>query len=65
VRGLAMPHVELVDMKQENRFRRGVHLFSQRLDICCARRSIPVIRRSSSSIAADIRTSFTVRRVRI
>ncbi len=32
VRGLAMPHVELVDMKQENRFRRGVHLLSQRLE---------------------------------
>ncbi len=27
-----MPHVELVDMKQENRFRRGVHLLSQRLE---------------------------------
>jgi primosomal protein N' (replication factor Y) len=32
VRGLAMPHVELVDMKTENRFRRGVHLLSQRLE---------------------------------
>ena len=32
VRGLALPHVELVDMKQENRFRRGVHLISQRLE---------------------------------
>lgn len=32
VRGLQMPHVELVDMKQENRFRRGVHLISQRLE---------------------------------
>jgi primosomal protein N' (replication factor Y) len=32
VRGLAMPHVELVDMKVENRFRRGVHLLSQRLE---------------------------------
>jgi len=32
VRGLQMPHVELVDMKQENRFRRGVHLLSQRLE---------------------------------
>jgi primosomal protein N' (replication factor Y) (superfamily II helicase) len=27
-----MPHVELVDMKVENRFRRGVHLLSQRLE---------------------------------
>jgi primosomal protein N' (replication factor Y) (superfamily II helicase) len=27
-----MPHIELVDMKQENRFRRGVHLISQRLE---------------------------------
>ena len=27
-----MPHVELVDMRQENRFRRGVHLMSQRLE---------------------------------
>src|SRR5205085_4589022 len=32
VRGLKMPHVELVDMKCENRFRRGVHLLSQRLE---------------------------------
>ena len=32
VRGLQMPAVELVDMKQENRFRRGVHLISQRLE---------------------------------
>ena len=32
VRGLALPHVELIDMKQENRFRRGVHLLSQRLE---------------------------------
>jgi len=32
VRGLAMPHVELIDMKQEGRFRRGVHLLSQRLE---------------------------------
>jgi primosomal protein N' (replication factor Y) len=32
VRGLKMPHVELIDMKQENRFRRGVHLLSQRLE---------------------------------
>jgi primosomal protein N' (replication factor Y) len=27
-----MPHVEHVDMRQENRFRRGVHLMSQRLE---------------------------------
>jgi primosomal protein N' (replication factor Y) len=32
VRGLSMPAVELVDMRQENRFRRGVHLMSQRLE---------------------------------
>jgi primosomal protein N' (replication factor Y) (superfamily II helicase) len=32
VRGLQMPHVELVDMKVENRYRRGVHLISQRLE---------------------------------
>ena len=32
VRGLKMPHVELVDMKNENRFRSGVHLLSQRLE---------------------------------
>ncbi len=32
VRGLAMPHVELIDMKQEGKFRRGVHLLSQRLE---------------------------------
>ncbi len=32
VRGLQLPHVELVDMKQEARMRRGVHLISQRLE---------------------------------
>ncbi|HTW95096.1 MAG TPA: primosomal protein N', partial [Tepidisphaeraceae bacterium] len=32
VRGLAMPAVELIDMKQEVRMRRGVHLMSQRLE---------------------------------
>lgn len=32
VRGLEMPAVELVDMKVENRFRRGIHLLSQRLE---------------------------------
>ncbi|MEA2733650.1 MAG: hypothetical protein QOE14_101, partial [Humisphaera sp.] len=32
VRGLAMPHVELIDMKVVNRFRRGVHLLSERLE---------------------------------
>jgi primosomal protein N' (replication factor Y) len=32
VRGLQMPHVELLDMRQENKFRRGVHLLSQRLE---------------------------------
>lgn len=32
VRGLEMPHVELVDMKMEGKFRRGVHLLSQRLE---------------------------------
>ncbi|HEY8748512.1 MAG TPA: primosomal protein N', partial [Tepidisphaeraceae bacterium] len=32
VRGLQMPHVELLDMKVENRYRRGVHLISQRLE---------------------------------
>ncbi|HEX8914005.1 MAG TPA: primosomal protein N', partial [Humisphaera sp.] len=32
VRGLSLPHVELIDMKQEARFRRGVNLFSQRLE---------------------------------
>jgi primosomal protein N' (replication factor Y) len=32
VRGLAMPHVEVVDMKVANRFRRGVHLISERLE---------------------------------
>jgi primosomal protein N' (replication factor Y) len=31
VRGLAMPAVELVDMRQERRQRRGVHLISSRL----------------------------------
>jgi len=33
VRGLSMPQVELIDMKQEARFRRGVHLMSQRLEV--------------------------------
>ena len=32
VRGLSMPHIELVDLKVENRFRRGVHLLGQRLE---------------------------------
>src|SRR5205807_274447 len=32
VRGLALPHVELVDMKQERRLRRGIHLLSKRLE---------------------------------
>jgi primosomal protein N' (replication factor Y) len=32
VRGLAMPHVELIDMKVVNRLRRGVHLLSERLE---------------------------------
>ncbi len=32
VRGLQMPHVELIDMKLEGKFRRGVHLLSQRLE---------------------------------
>jgi primosomal protein N' (replication factor Y) len=32
VRGVAMPHVELVDMRTESRMRRGIHLISQRLE---------------------------------
>ncbi|HZZ44150.1 MAG TPA: primosomal protein N' [Tepidisphaeraceae bacterium] len=32
VRGLAMPHVELVDMKLQNKSRTGVHLLSERLE---------------------------------
>jgi primosomal protein N' (replication factor Y) len=32
VRGLSMPHVELVDMKMTGRFRKGVHLISERLE---------------------------------
>ena len=32
VRGLKMPHVELIDMRQEGRFRKGVHLIGQRLE---------------------------------
>src|SRR5665213_538632 len=31
VRALQVPHVELIDVKMEGRFRRGVHLLSQRL----------------------------------
>lgn len=32
VRGLALPQVEVLDMKTANRFRKGVHLISQRLE---------------------------------
>ena len=32
VRGLALPHIELVDMKVVNRYRRGIHLLSERLE---------------------------------
>lgn len=32
VRGLALPHVELVDLKVESRLRRGVHVISRRLE---------------------------------
>jgi len=32
VKGLALPHVELIDMKQDRRFRKGIHLISQRLE---------------------------------
>jgi primosomal protein N' (replication factor Y) len=32
VRGLSMPHVELIDMVTERRMRKGIHLFSQRLE---------------------------------
>ena len=32
VQGLAMPHVELVDLRHEARMRKGVHLLSQRLE---------------------------------
>jgi primosomal protein N' (replication factor Y) len=32
VRGLELAHVEVVDMKVESRFRKGVHLLSQRLE---------------------------------
>ena len=32
VRGLQMPHVEMIDMRRENKFRRGVHLIGQRLE---------------------------------
>jgi primosomal protein N' (replication factor Y) (superfamily II helicase) len=33
VRGLALPHVELIDMKVQNRLRNGVHLISKRLEV--------------------------------
>ena len=33
VRGLKMPNVEVVDMKQVNRLRRGIHLLSPRLEL--------------------------------
>jgi primosomal protein N' (replication factor Y) len=32
VRGLALPHVEIIDMKQEARMRRGVHLIGARME---------------------------------
>ncbi len=32
VRGLAMPAIEVVDMRQEARMRRGIHMLSQRLE---------------------------------
>ncbi len=32
VRGLELPRIELVDMKQANRFRKGIHLISERLE---------------------------------
>jgi primosomal protein N' (replication factor Y) len=32
VRGLEMPHIELVDMKQEMKFRRGIHLIGTRME---------------------------------
>ncbi len=32
VRGLQLPHIEVVDMKVAGRFRRGVHLLSERLE---------------------------------
>ena len=32
VRGLSMPQVELIDMVMERRMRKGIHLFSQRLE---------------------------------
>jgi primosomal protein N' (replication factor Y) len=32
VRGLALPHVEIIDMKQEAKMRRGVHLIGARLE---------------------------------
>lgn len=32
IRDYPLPHVEMIDMRQENRFRRGVHLLSQRLE---------------------------------
>src|SRR5208282_3686458 len=33
VRNLALPKVELVDMKQERQFHRGIHLISRRLEV--------------------------------
>jgi primosomal protein N' (replication factor Y) len=32
VRGLALPHVELIDLRTENRLRRGIHMLSTRLE---------------------------------
>ncbi len=32
VRGLALPKVELIDLRQANKMRKGIHLFSQRLE---------------------------------
>ncbi len=55
VRGLALPEVELVDLRQERRLRRGIHLISMRLErligqtIAAGRQAIILINRRGYS----------------
>ena len=49
VRGLAMPKVEVIDMKQANKLRKGVHLISMRLEALL--KSTPRRRRTGDSAA--------------
>ena len=60
VRGLNLPHIELVDMKQDSKFRRGIHLLSQRLEHLLLRPPLNrTTRRFCCSIGAGIPASST------